>query len=352
MMTASRHPATSGEPTANAFAAFIADQTGARKATVIGFDKLSGGAIQDNFGLTLALDGGDRPGHQAFVVRQDAPSGIAFSLNRVQEYAVLKAAHGAGVTTPEPLWLCEDPSISGQTFYVMSRANGSASPRQLIKAAFSDQQRRDIVHRLGIELANLHRVRPPREGLDFLPLPSPTHPAVHRISEYRRYLGAIDEPHPVLEWALNWLADQVPPAGPVVLCHNDFRTGNYMMDGDQLTAVLDWEFASWSDPAEDLGWLCCRSWRFGASHFEVGGVGHRHDLLESYREASGHPVEASTVSYWEVMALVRWAMIALQQAERHLSGQQRSLELVLTGRMVAQMESDLLDQIQELEATS
>ena len=349
-MTASNLQA-SQQPSADAFAAFIAEQTGARQANVIGFDKLSGGAIQDNFGLTLELDGGDRPGHQAFVVRQDAPSGIAFSLNRVQEFAVLKAAYAAGVTTPEPLWLCEDPSISGQTFYVMSRASGSASPRQLIKTAFSEQQRRDIVHRLGVELANLHQVRPPDETLDFLPLPGSLHPALNRIAEYRRYLAAIDEPHPVLEWALNWLAERMPAAGPTVLCHNDFRTGNYMMDEDRLTAVLDWEFAAWGDPAEDLGWLCCRSWRFGASQFEVGGIGYRKDLLQSYREATGYQIDESTVSYWEVMALVRWAMIALQQAERHLSGQQRSLELVLTGRMVAQMESDLLDQIQELEAT-
>lgn len=351
-MTASTQPASLNEPAANAFAAFIAEQTGARAASVISFDKLSGGAIQDNFGLTLALDGGDRPGHQAFVVRQDAPSGIAFSLDRAQEYAVLKTAFAAGVTTPEPLWLCEDPSISGQTFYVMRRVSGSASPRQLVKAAFSDCQRRDIVHRLGIELAKLHRVRPPHEALAFLPLPTPAHPALNRITEYRRYLADIDEPHPVLEWALNWLTDRVPAAGPTVLCHNDFRTGNYMMEGDRLTAVLDWEFAAWSDPAEDLGWLCSRSWRFGADRFEVGGIGHRHDLLERYREVSGHQVEDATVRYWEVMALVRWAMIALQQAERHLSGQQRSLELALTGRMVAQMESDLLDQIQALEAAS
>ena len=46
---------------------------------------------------------------------------------------------------------------------------------------------------------------------------------------------------------------------------------------------------------------------------------------------------------------MRWAAIALQQARRHMSGEQRSLELALTGRMVAQMEYDLLNQIQELE---
>ncbi|MNN88217.1 hypothetical protein D3C81_2058740 [compost metagenome] len=42
------------------------------------------------------------------------------------------------------------------------------------------------------------------------------------------------------------------------------------------------------------------------------------------------------------MAHLRWAVIALQQAERHASGQQRSLELALTGRMVSELEQELL----------
>ncbi len=334
---------------ADIFSSFIAGQTGARSARVIDFDKLSGGAIQDNFGLTLELEGGSRPGRQEFVVRQDAPSGVAESLSRPEEFRVLQVAFKAGVTVPEPLWLCEDSEVSGQVFYVMTRAAGSASPRKLVKADFSEEQRRNLVRRLGAELARLHTVRPPQASLEFLVLPDPDNSALSRVALYRRYLKEIGEPHPVLEWALNWLEDHAPEPGPTVLCHCDFRTGNYMVDGDELTAVLDWEFAAWSDPCEDLGWLCCRSWRFGGDDREVGGVGDKQDLLDGYREASGIDLDPAAVSYWEVMALVRWALIALQQARRHVSGEQRSLELALTGRMVAQMEFDLLNQIQELE---
>ncbi|WP_322003225.1 phosphotransferase family protein [Marinobacter alexandrii] len=334
---------------AETFCTFIVRQTDARSARVIDFDKLSGGAIQDNFGLTLELEGGSRPGRHEFVVRQDAPSGVTESLSRPEEFRLLQAAFSAGVTAPEPLWMCENPDVSGRVFYVMTRAAGSASPRKLVKANFTNKQRRNIVRRLGTELARLHTVRPPQQALEFLPLPHLNNPALSRVALYRRYLKEIGEPHPVLEWALNWLEDNAPEPGPTVLCHCDFRTGNYMMDGDELTAVLDWEFAAWSDPCEDLGWLCCRSWRFGADDREVGGIGDKKDLLDGYREASGIDLDPSAVRYWEVMALVRWAMIALQQARRHMSGEQRSLELALTGRMVAQMEFDLLNQIGELE---
>jgi hypothetical protein len=43
------------------------------------------------------------------------------------------------------------------------------------------------------------------------------------------------------------------------------------------------------------------------------------------------------------MAHLRWAIIALQQADRHISGQQRSLELALTGRILPELELTIID---------
>ena len=39
---------------------------------------------------------------------------------------------------------------------------------------------------------------------------------------------------------------------------------------------------------------------------------------------------------------MRWAIIALQQAERHSSGQEPSLELALTGRISDELEFEML----------
>lgn len=333
---------------ARLLADYVVARTGAAGAEIEEFTRLSGGAIQDNYALSLVLDGGDQPGRQAYVVRCDAPSGVSASLSRPQEFAVLKTAFAAGVTVPEPFWLCVDKTVIGQQFYVMSRARGTASARQLVGSALPADQRQALTRQFGRELGRLHQVRPPVAELDFLSLPTPA-AAPARIATYRGYLAATAEPHPVLEWALNWLEDHLPPPQPAVLCHGDFRTGNYMVDQGRLTAVLDWEFASWSDPAEDLGWLCSRSWRFGAPAQEVGGIGDKADLFAGYAEVSGVAPDPARVSYWEVMALVRWAVIALQQAQRHLSGEQPSLELALTGRMLPQMEYDLLLQIGQLE---
>jgi aminoglycoside phosphotransferase (APT) family kinase protein len=108
--------------------------------------------------------------------------------------------------------------------------------------------------------------------------------------------------------------------------------------------VLDWEFTAWSQPLEDLGWLCARCWRFGQSgdDYAVGGIGKREDLFAGYAEVSGRLPSASEVYYWEVFAHLRWAMIAIKQGERHLSGAEPSLELALTAHIVPELELHIL----------
>lgn len=126
------------------------------------------------------------------------------------------------------------------------------------------------------------------------------------------------------------------------LVHRDYRTGNYMVDASGLTAVLDWEFAGWGDPDQDLGWFCAACWRFGRPELEAGGIGSRAAFYRGYAAAGGRPIDPERVAYWEVMAHVRWAVIALEQGARHVSGREFSLELALTGRMVPDLERAIL----------
>jgi aminoglycoside phosphotransferase (APT) family kinase protein len=313
--------------------------------------RLPGGAVQDNWALDVVVRDGDEAGKHALVLRADAPSAIAASLSRSDEFAVLGVAHKIGVCVPEPLGLCDDCSVLGRAFYAMRRIPGHASGHRLIRR-FGGPAGADgdvLVQRLGVELARLHQVRPPCAELARLPTPKTT-PALDRIATYRRYLDAIEQPRPALEWALSWLQRCAPPTVQLVLCHGDFRTGNYMVDADGagLTGIIDWEFAAWSDPLEDLAWFCARCWRFGNDEREAGGIGSRAAFLRGYQSLSGVTPNAQTLAYWEVMAAVRWAVLALQQGQRHLSGAQRSLELALTARMVPDMELDALNQIEQL----
>jgi hypothetical protein len=129
---------------------------------------------------------------------------------------------------------------------------------------------------------------------------------------------------------------------PPVLCHRDFRTGNYLLDGTDLAAILDWEFAGWGDPDEDIGWFCCKGWRFARLDREAGGIAGRDAFYRAYEAASGRRLDAERVRFWEVLANVRWAVIALQQSDRHLIQGARDLATAIVGRRATECDLELL----------
>ena len=301
--------------------------------------RLSGGAIQENWLIKVRIEGGQHAGLLEAVVRTDAPSGVSTSHSRAEEFALLKTVFAAGVTVPEPLWLCEDDAIIGRPFFIMRRIGGSAAGHVLVKQA---ARHPDLAERLGAELARIHSIKPPQPALAFLP-PTGEQPALRLIRRWRDFLDRHPTPYPVLEWGLRWLERHAPATGEVTLCHRDFRTGNYMVDECGLTGILDWEFADWSDPMEDIGWFCAKCWRFGANDREAGGIGEREDFYRGYERVSGKALDRKQVHYWEVIAHVNWAVIAIQQAQRHLSGQEHSLLLALTGHLLPELEWEILN---------
>ena len=127
-----------------------------------------------------------------------------------------------------------------------------------------------------------------------------------------------------------------------MLNHGDFRVGNLILDGGGLIGVIDWEFAHLGDPAEDLAWPLVRAWRFGVDHLRLGGVGEVEPYLERYNALADREVSLEDLFYWEVAGNVRWAIGALNQARRHLSGQERSVELAILGRLAAEVEYEIL----------
>ena len=320
---------------------FIAQQAAARRVRIVDSMRLSGGAIQENWRIRAEIDGGAHGGEQSFVVRTDSPSGVAVSHSRAQEFALLEAAFAAGVTVPAPLWLCEDRERIGRPFFVMRCIAGTAAGHVLVKDEGLGGDRVQLAERLGGELARIHSIRPPRTDLAFLPACDDA-PAIHAIRRLRATLDGHHAPHPALEWGLRWLERHAPARGDIVLCHGDYRTGNYMVDAHGLSGILDWEFAGWGDPLQDIGWFCAKCWRFGANAREAGGIGRREDFYRGYERFSGRPLKRGRVHYWEVMAHVSWAVIAIQQAERHLCGEETSLLLALTGHIVPELEYEIL----------
>ena len=236
---------------------FSPPRVGAAAVEITGLAPLRGGAIQENWAVDARFFGRRVRRGAALVLRTAAPTGVAASLGRLEEFAVLKAAFAAGVTVPEPLFATDDPQYSA------SRSLSCGGPRDRRRSPdhpgcqLSIRCSQRIAERLGRELGRIHAIRPPRPDLAFLAAYEEVGPT-QQIAGFRAYLDRHPTPRPVLEWGIRWLETHIPPPSDPVLCHHDFRTGNYMLDGAELTGILDWEFAGWGDPHEDIGWFCCK----------------------------------------------------------------------------------------------
>lgn len=121
-----------------------------------------------------------------------------------------------------------------------------------------------------------------------------------------------------------------------------------IIDGDGLAAVIDWELAHVSDPMEDLAWLCVRAWRFGGEH-PVAGLGSYDDLLDGYEQVAGAPADRAALRWWEIMGSLKWGIMCGLQANAHLSGVYRSVELAAIGRRIVEQEQDVLALIEATE---
>ena len=307
-------------------------------------ERLSGGAIQENWGLRIARADGSE---ERLVLRRDAAATIASSRSRAEEFRVLEVAEAAGIRVAAPVALCTDERVLGGPFFLMRRVEGVADPRRLVREDGLVGDRASFGAALGAELARIHAIRPPRPDLGFLGPPE-ADPAMARIRAHRESLAQLSAPQPAIEYVLRRLERSRKRPAAITLVHGDYRMGNIMVAEGRIAAVLDWEFSGWGDPDEDLGWFTARCWRFGREDREAGGVAGRADLYRGYEGVSGRRVAVERAPYWEAMAAIRWAIIALQQGERHRAEEKPGLEAALSGRMAPQLVQEAMEMVREL----
>ena len=186
----------------------------------------------------------------------------------------------------------------------------SVAPRVLRKPEF--EAARDLLTgQLAEALARIHALEP--RAPEGVPPDAPDDRALGQIAEWERQLDEIGEPLPAVELGLRWLRANAPEPLASRLVHGDFRLGNFIVSEEGLGAVIDWELAHLGDLAEDIGWLCIRSWRFGNDELPVAGVGMLDAFASAYEAAGGAPFQRERVRYWEVFGNVKWAVICARQ---------------------------------------
>lgn len=324
-------------------------ETGAR-VTLANVRSMTGGATREAWSLdaTVERPGGERE-ELPLVLLIFRPGGQrAFTAH--DEFRLLAATRAAGAPVPKPMFVGE--AELGRPFYLMERLAGETIGRRLVRDERYAAARRVLPAQLADALAAIHRVPLTAGGggggLEFLPRPAPGAPVVaselDRLEELYRQITV--EPHAAFEIAFRWLRGRQPECASVALVHGDFRIGNVMVGEEGLRAVLDWELAHVGDPFEDLGWLCVRSWRFGADHLPLGGIGRREELFGAYARASGRTVDPDVVRFWEVYGNLRWGVFTLVQVRSFLEGLSQSVELASIGRRTAETEWELLNLIE------
>jgi aminoglycoside phosphotransferase (APT) family kinase protein len=293
---------------------------------VVNIRRLSGGASRITSALELVTPDGKS---NSLILQRDRGGPSPFALGAATESRLLRAARDANVPVATVIGL---GTSEGKDWLAVERLNGETIPRRILRDDRFESARQQFSHDCGTALARIHAIDPTSiEGV----------PAADHLAQPMVVADTMHLHRPVLELSSRWLALHEPTQTSHALVHGDFRMGNLLVDDHGLRGVLDWELAHGGDPAEDLGWLCARSWRFGGLG-RVGGIGSLDDLLGAYREAGGDAIDTERVTWWEAFASVKWAVICALQASAHLSGTHRSVELAAIGRRVCESEWDLV----------
>jgi aminoglycoside phosphotransferase (APT) family kinase protein len=283
---------------------------------------LAGGASKEAWSVDA---GGER-----LLVRRAAGGVIhRHTLSLEHEFAVLQAAYEAGVKAPRPYAYL--PDLSGREAFVMERLEGETMGRRIVQKDELAHARDALPVQMAEEIAKIHAI--PAARISFL--------SEAKLERMVDELDEVDEPHPAIELGLWWLRENRPPPRESVVVHGDYRIGNLVVNENGLAGVLDWEFAHLDDPVRDLAFALVRAWRFGVPQKRLGGVGPVEPYLERYNELTGFDVQPSELDYWELAGNVGWAIGCLTQMQRHLTGQDRSIELATLGRLGAEVEYEI-----------
>ncbi|PCG15499.1 MULTISPECIES: phosphotransferase family protein [Sphingomonas] len=309
----------------------VADATG-----VESLRRLTGGASMATFAFDVTVGAGAAV---PLILRARAVAPDPDSPPLAREAQVIAAAIAGGVPAPEVVHVCSPDDGLGEG-YVMRRLIGETLGKRIATDPAFAPARDVLARQCGAALARVHTTPPP-PGLD-------TVNAAETLARYERIWRQSGAVRPAIEAAFRWLEAHLPrvPATPR-LVHGDFRNGNLMVDADRgLVAVLDWELAHIGDPAEDIGWICCNSWRFAQAHARVGGFGDLDDLLAGYVAAGGDPIEPARIDFWQMIASLKWGVMTMQMHRSFADDPAAGPERGVIGRRLSEAEADIVALLQ------
>jgi aminoglycoside phosphotransferase (APT) family kinase protein len=182
-------------------------------------------------------------GHRELVVR--AEQGGIFATEGTTEARAMLRLRQLGFPVPEVLGIERSSEVLGQPFFVMTYDPGRNAADERLLAGFVTW------------LDELHHIAP-LELTDALG-PPPRSPEAAVVENIRRwttvYRAATPTPIPLMDAAAAWLERHLRPTGELSVVHGDPGPGNVLGDDGRVSALIDWEFVHFGDPAEDWAYL-------------------------------------------------------------------------------------------------
>jgi aminoglycoside phosphotransferase (APT) family kinase protein len=267
-------------------------------------DVLAGGASS----LTFRGVVDERP-----VVVKVAPPGHAPVGHRdvLRQARILKALGPTDV--PVPAVLVEDPG--SPPLFVMSLIAGVSFEPLFDGGIGFDETVPDRYRSAASCLAALHALSPADVGVGAEPVVG----AAAEVDRWCATLRTVDQDLvPGWETISEMLRAGVPaPMGPAIV-HGDFRLGNLLAVGREVTAVIDWEIWSVGDPRIDLGWFLVNAdpATYARPSSFVDDVPSRADLLEHYAPGAVVPDVAWFMALACFKSAATWSLIVKHNRRR------------------------------------
>lgn len=197
-------------------------------------------------------------GGTQYVLRRKPPGKLLKSAHAVdREYRVIAALADTDVPVPRALHLCDDDSVIGSMFYIMSYEDGRIFWDPSLPEL--DRADRRVPHdELVRVLAALHDVDVDAVGLaDF---GQPGNYFERQTGRWtKQYRAAETDRIAAMETLIEWLPANLPvDDGSVSLLHGDYRIDNVVFHPDEprIIAVLDWELSTLGHPLADIAYYC------------------------------------------------------------------------------------------------
>ena len=282
----------------------------------VGVERAAGGLSRENWSLDATWVDATGAQSRRLMLMRDA-AGTLLATDRTREFALLKALEATSVLAPKAHWLDPDGRWLGGPSLVMDRMPGNCD-YLVLNGARPLQARLNLAREFIDLMACIHAVDWRDRGLGAVlgvPTGAPSRVELaHWEAEYRRVRL---EPHPELDCVLAWMRLGAPEAESIVLVHGDFKPGNALIEGEHISAKLDWETAHLGDPLEDLGWVTNPVRK---REHQIDGAWEREQIVAAYRVLTGRQVDEVALRWWNVFSIWKLAVIQLTAVSEFVAG--------------------------------